>query len=1074
MTSLPAPIASADLEHRPTLFLVYTVHLDTQWRWTIQDTIRDFLPATLDGNFALLEEYPDGVLSFEGAFRYQLMEEYYPEDFERLRELVEARQLAARRRHARLPGRQLRGAGVAAAPHPLRATLLRGEARRCERRPLPARLLRLRPRAADDCRALRRCVGFSAQKFGNWGAAAELPFHVGRWLGPDGEGGRRGATPGGLRRGSARGREPRSSGGATHRAAGRGERPRRWRSCTSAWAIAAGDSPRSSLAWIDQSVTCDGPVQVVQTGSDQLFRTLTAEQLDALPVHRGELLLPTHGTGCWTSQAAAKRWNRACETRAGEAERAASLASWLGVMEYPADQLREAWQRFLWHQMHDDLTGTSIPEAYRFTWNDQLISLNQFETVLEDALQASAGGLDTRGPGLPVVVFNPLERERCDVVEADLHWPGAPLRIEAPGPAGEILPVQVLEHDAERVRLVFAPRLPSLGLSVWHLRPSRKEGDPTTDLEVSDGRMANRDYELAIDEAGEIVSLVDRRTGSELMEAPFRLELLPDRSTRWPAWEIHHRDVSARPVSSTVKARVALLERGPVRAVIEVRRRFRGSTDRQRISLMAADAGARIEFEHEIDWRTRGRLLKVALRQSASSREAIYGLGCGTIRRGTNTPAKYEVPGLWAAPAKGCADGSPPLALIAEGQAGWDHPDPQTLRLSLLRSPRVFRKFRHQGVQDHGRHTIRYALLPHRDPGETDEHAIRFASRPRAFGVPRHRGALGKSVSLLEVGAGVAARAIKQRENGSGLVVRLQESSGVSTEKSILSAPAGPTSVRRLNGCEDRTEEDGRAAVPEDPSRLRLPPFGLATLAVELTSPAAALEPPRYASVTRRGTPRDLGAGRAGFPPPAYPLGALARHAPGRRRAVPPRAGYGEQPVSPPRPGDRLEGGRCGADLLAASADRRRSGLSPDRLARHVGGSTAEIDAGRGHRPFKGTRPGLRHRGGPSRWWIRRDHRIGWVGTHLHDEAGSTPLRDAYHTVTVSTSAQGSGRERFWTSSRCSSSPLRWSWRPKSPPTHTSDRSRASPKGYPARELAGLLAAVEGRKLDPPPRSRTR
>ena len=56
------------------------MHLDTQWRWTIQDTIRDFLPATLKQNFALLENHPFFVVSFEGAFRYMLMKEYYPED----------------------------------------------------------------------------------------------------------------------------------------------------------------------------------------------------------------------------------------------------------------------------------------------------------------------------------------------------------------------------------------------------------------------------------------------------------------------------------------------------------------------------------------------------------------------------------------------------------------------------------------------------------------------------------------------------------------------------------------------------------------------------------------------------------------------------------------------------------------------------------------------------------------------------------------------------------------------------------------------------------------------------------
>ena len=59
----------------PTVYTVATSHLDTQWRWTIQTTIDEYLLKTLDENFALLEQYPDYVFNFEGAFRYQLIKQ---------------------------------------------------------------------------------------------------------------------------------------------------------------------------------------------------------------------------------------------------------------------------------------------------------------------------------------------------------------------------------------------------------------------------------------------------------------------------------------------------------------------------------------------------------------------------------------------------------------------------------------------------------------------------------------------------------------------------------------------------------------------------------------------------------------------------------------------------------------------------------------------------------------------------------------------------------------------------------------------------------------------------------------
>ena len=71
-----------------TLQVVGTAHLDTQWRWTIQRTIDEFLPATLHDNFKLMDQFPDYVFSFEGSFRYMLFKEYYPAEYERLRKCI--------------------------------------------------------------------------------------------------------------------------------------------------------------------------------------------------------------------------------------------------------------------------------------------------------------------------------------------------------------------------------------------------------------------------------------------------------------------------------------------------------------------------------------------------------------------------------------------------------------------------------------------------------------------------------------------------------------------------------------------------------------------------------------------------------------------------------------------------------------------------------------------------------------------------------------------------------------------------------------------------------------------------
>ena len=63
------------------LFTVATAHLDTVWRWSLAKTIEDYLIDTISKNFCLFENYDNYRFNFEGAFRYELIEEYYPNLF---------------------------------------------------------------------------------------------------------------------------------------------------------------------------------------------------------------------------------------------------------------------------------------------------------------------------------------------------------------------------------------------------------------------------------------------------------------------------------------------------------------------------------------------------------------------------------------------------------------------------------------------------------------------------------------------------------------------------------------------------------------------------------------------------------------------------------------------------------------------------------------------------------------------------------------------------------------------------------------------------------------------------------
>ena len=88
--SAQTPPAAPDLTKEPTLYAVGYAHLDTEWRWEYPQVIREYLSKTMRSNFALFEKYPHYIFNFSGANRYRLMKEYYPADFEKLKQYVAA------------------------------------------------------------------------------------------------------------------------------------------------------------------------------------------------------------------------------------------------------------------------------------------------------------------------------------------------------------------------------------------------------------------------------------------------------------------------------------------------------------------------------------------------------------------------------------------------------------------------------------------------------------------------------------------------------------------------------------------------------------------------------------------------------------------------------------------------------------------------------------------------------------------------------------------------------------------------------------------------------------------------
>ena len=835
----------------PRLSVVATAHLDTQWRWTIKNTIDSFVPDTFRKNYALMDQYPEYVFSFEGAFKYMLLKEYYPDEYKKLPKYLQNRQW-------RICGSWVDAVDVNMPSFEslVRQTLY-GNGYYKKEFGLTSRDVFLPdcfgfgyalPSIAAHC----GLKSFSSQKL-SWGSAYGVPFDIGVWEGVDGS-----SLVSALR--------PHSYSASIESDLSRDtvwtnavERQRKVSGLPLAYMYFGtgdtGGSPDSqSVDRLVKSMHSDGPLKVSSVGADDLVDLVGGNNVSKLPRYKGELVMTRHGVGCYTSEAAMKRWNRKNELLADATERASAVADWLGGLPYQTDNLRETWIRFLWHQFHDDLTGTSVPEAYEFSWNDEILCQNRFASILTSAVGIASSALDTRTKGVPLVVYNPLSIARQEAVEATVAFAdGVPEYIRVFEPEGKEAPSQVIQRIGDSLQILFLAQAPPVGYAVYEVRSAKESSSPRGDLSATDRNLRNQRYSVTVNDNGDVASIHDNAAGKELLRQPIVWELFKDKPKRWPAWEIQYEDLQVAPqVLNDPGAVIKVVESGPVRATLEITRHWGHSTFRTLVSLTAGSD--RVEFRNEVDWREKETLLKVAVRPTTPTEKATYDIGLGVIERGLNRPELYEVPGQqWA-------DLSTPdnfygVALLNDSRYGWDHPDSGTLRLTLIHTPGVFDDWSwvgDQSSQDIGHHTFGYAVQGHRGnwhDGGVVWQAARFNQPLISFQTEAHDGSLGRQFSICQVSGAdsggpkndgafpqVMITAVKKAENSDELVIRIRELAGGDNPRVKIDFPTRIVTARELDGIENFK---GDAVWDGMTLRTSLTPFQPKTFAVKLASPGA-------------------------------------------------------------------------------------------------------------------------------------------------------------------------------------------------------------------------------------------
>ena len=810
-------------------YLVSDAHLDTQWNWDVQTTIREYVKNTIDQNLFLLEKYPEYIFNFEGGVKYSWMKEYYPLQYEKLKKYV-----GEGRWH-------LTGSGwdanevIICSPESWIRNILLGQTFYRQEFGTESTDVFLPdcfgfgytlPTLANHC----GLIGFSSQKLG-WRTKPfyegnkRYPFTVGLWQGIDGS---RIMMAHGFDYGRRWDGTELSSNeilmnnisenplGITYRYYGTGD---------------VGGSPTlASVQSVVKGMKGNGPIEIVSATSDQLYKDfLPYEQHPELPVYDGELLMDLHGNGCYTSQAAMKLYNRQNEHLGDAAERTAVMADWLGTTKYPIQRMTDTWRRMIWHQFHDDVTGTSIPRAYEFSWNDELLALKTFSQVLTHSVSDVISKMDTRVKGTPIVVYNNETFPVNSVATVELNDNKNYTVTDA---KGKRVVSQTVERDG-RNYLLFDAQVPATGFAVYGIQSTKKVSEVK---EIQGSSIENSEYRLTVNEQGDVVSVYDKRYQKELVAEgkSLRLVVFDDcKSYQWPAWEILKATLDRQPLPIHNDVMVSMTE-GPLRKTLTVEKKYGETSIVQRIHLYEGGQARRIDFENDVDWKSLNALLKAEFPLSVSNEKASYDIGLGSVKRGNNRDNAFEV---YAHEWTDLTDrsGDYGVTFINDSKYGWDKPQDNTLRLSLLYSPKTNGNYDYQAYQDLGHHVFTYSIIGHQGElrnADAAKQALALNSKLKSFVSTKHQGLLGNSFSFLSSDNDqVFVRALKRAEASDEYVVRVYEMGGKQTQRATLTFASDIAEATEADGTE---KTKGAASFSGKGLQVVIKPFSVKTFKVKL------------------------------------------------------------------------------------------------------------------------------------------------------------------------------------------------------------------------------------------------
>ena len=539
-----------------------------------------------------------------------------------------------------------------------------------------------------------------------------------------------------------------------------------------------------------------GIPRLVQESERRFFDRIYGDIADKpdMPVWEGELYFEYH-RGTLTSMGKNKRNNRKSELLYEQLETLGVMAELQGLA-YPAETLQAGWNGILLNQFHDIIPGSAIGPVYDQTDREyeEILDRGRREVRrLAGALGSAVYGEADRSPegraagtpgdGFSFIVINTQGYVRDDVVEveeppaADLLW--------AVDDAGRKSPVQ---YTAEGSLLFFACQVPAAGYKRYVLTAGKHGGKDCAETEGWNGTFENAWYRAVFDARMELVSLVEKESGWELLKkgrTGNALMAYEDRPMNWDNWDV---DIFYRrkPYPAEEFTAPVLREQGPVRTVVSVGHRFASSWIWQDVTFYRDLP--RIDFVTRGDWQNPHCLLRVNFPTNLNGVKASYEIQFGNVERETTSnhswdTAKFEVCAhKWA----DLSENGRGMSLLNDCKYGHSIKNGE-LGLTLIKAGTYPNPH-----ADIGEHRFIYSIYPHR--GRWQE--ARTVEMAYDLNSPLLAAPAGKeaasSWSLLSIDSpNCFFEMMKKAEDGDGYILRLYENSNMRTRMRVnLGFPA--------------------------------------------------------------------------------------------------------------------------------------------------------------------------------------------------------------------------------------------------------------------------------------------